>query len=393
MRVRLFELRLLAVALTLLWAAGGGVVLIGYRPGGPWDLLVGVAASLPLPVAVAAIVWPPLVTSNRGSIGVFWIGLIAALLLAPALAALTGQVIAGGYQPLMPSVEVVYPWAAALLATGLYTGLGLSRRLIAGTGFGRRRILAAVSFAFVSTAVIGVGFAGVSLADNAALNGKPAAYSRFGPTSASLMPPRCDQPLAGAPSAELAMTLSGNVDGRGIGTVDLSGKRSGEQFSWTASVVRPDLLGDYGAVRTNSAAWAMSPNWTWHRVEAQSLASDMLDDTVLSNALTPGNRATAEDRGLEYVEGARARHCRIAVDGPIFEAAFPQMVWLIGDANVSTWRGELEYWIFGDGEVGKVVGYVNGNSGSILPHGLLATVNITLTATDRGSSITIAAPK
>jgi len=55
-RVRQFELRLLAVALTVLWAAGGGIVLIAYRPGGPVDLLVGVAASLPLLISVAAIV-------------------------------------------------------------------------------------------------------------------------------------------------------------------------------------------------------------------------------------------------------------------------------------------------------------------------------------------------
>ncbi|HEX7497166.1 MAG TPA: hypothetical protein VF344_01680 [Candidatus Limnocylindrales bacterium] len=61
MRVRQFELRLLAAVLTVLWAVGGGVVLIAYRPGGPVDVLVGVAASLPLLVSVSAIVWPPLV--------------------------------------------------------------------------------------------------------------------------------------------------------------------------------------------------------------------------------------------------------------------------------------------------------------------------------------------
>ncbi|HEU6439859.1 MAG TPA: hypothetical protein VFC12_05420, partial [Terriglobales bacterium] len=76
MRVRQFELRLLAVALTVLWAVGGGIVLIAYRPGGPVDVLVGVAASLPLLVSVAAIVWPPLVKGYGGAAAVFWIGLL-----------------------------------------------------------------------------------------------------------------------------------------------------------------------------------------------------------------------------------------------------------------------------------------------------------------------------
>ncbi|MGZ6273598.1 MAG: hypothetical protein ACXWM8_04845, partial [Candidatus Limnocylindrales bacterium] len=110
MRVRQFELRLLAVALTILWAAGGGVVLIAYRPGGPFDLLVGIAASLPLLVSVAAIVWPPLVRSDGGSAGVFWLGLVAGLLLLPSIAAVIGQVVEGGTQALVPSLEVVYPW-------------------------------------------------------------------------------------------------------------------------------------------------------------------------------------------------------------------------------------------------------------------------------------------
>ena len=70
MRVRLFELRLLAVALTLLWAAGGGIVLIAYRPGGPLDVLVGVAASLPFLVSVAAIVWPDEIDVTEGRISI-----------------------------------------------------------------------------------------------------------------------------------------------------------------------------------------------------------------------------------------------------------------------------------------------------------------------------------
>ena len=393
MRVRLFELRLLAAALTVLWAAGGGVVLIAYRPGGPLDLLVGVTASLPLLLSVASIVWPPLVRSDRGSAGVFWIGLVAGLLLIPSIASVTAQVLARSSQPLLPSAEVVYPWAVALLATGLFAGLGISRRLIAETGIGRRRLVSSLAFALVTTTVIGGIFAGVSMADDAALRDKPAADSRFGPTDAALTPPNCDKRLEDAPTATLDLTVWGDVDGRSIGSVELTGSRAGRDVSWTAQVVRSDLFGQYGAVRTAGSAWWLEPGSGWKSVPPSSLDGELVDDTVLTQALSAGNRATAEDRGLEYVEGARARHCRVAIDGKTFAASFPQVAWLVGNASLETWRGQLDFWVFGDGEVGMVTGSVNGNAQAILPHGLQATVEIRLTATDRGDPVSIAPPR
>ena len=393
MRVRLFELRLLAAALTVLWAAGGGIVLIAYRPGGPLDLLVGVTALLPLLVSVASVVWPPLVRSDRGSAGVFWLGLVAGLLLIPSIASVTSQVLARSSQPLLPSAEVVYPWAVALLATGLFAGLGISRQLIAETGIGRRRLASSLAFALVTTTVIGGIFAGVSMADDAALRDKPAADSRFGPTNAALTPPNCDKQLEDAPTAALDLTVWGDVDGRSIGSVDLTGSRAGRDVSWTAQVVRSDLFGQYGAVRKAGSAWWLEPGSGWKSVAPSSLDGELVDDTVLTQALSAGNRATAEDRGLEYVEGARARHCRVAIDGETFAASFPQVAWLVGSASLETWRGQLDFWVFGDGEVGMVTGSVNGNAQAILPHGLQATVEIRLTATDRGNPVSITPPR
>ena len=104
---------------------------------------------------------------------------------------------------MLPSLEVVYPWAVALLATSLFAGLGVSRQLITETGIGRKRLAASIGFALVTTTVIGAAFAGVSLADNAALSDRPAAYSQFGPTSAALTPPECDQTLQPAATAQL----------------------------------------------------------------------------------------------------------------------------------------------------------------------------------------------
>jgi hypothetical protein len=399
-RVRQFELRLLAVALTVLWAAGGGIVLIAYRPGGPVDMLIGIAAFLPLFVSVAAIVWPPLVRSDRGSAGVFWLGLVAGLLLIPSIYSLAGQVIEGGTEPLLPSLELVYPWALALVATSLFAGLGISRQFITEVGIGRKRVAGSIAFAATATLLIGGIFAGVSLADDAALRDRPAAHSRFGPTDAELAargsfaatPPECNRTLATATSGQVEIDLSANVDTRAVGTVSLSGARSGADVSWTGLVVRSDVFGQYGAVRMGKSAWTESPGTGWASATPASIDGQLLDATVVEGALSPQNRATAENRGLEYVEGALGRHCRLAVDGKTFAASFPQVGWLVGDASLATWRGELDYWVFLDGEIGMVSGTVSGDAQEILPHGLQATVWVKMTVLDRDSSVTISPP-
>ena len=142
-----------------------------------------------------------------------------------------------------------------------------------------------------------------------------------------------------------------------------------------------------------TAAWDLAPGKGWQSVPPASLDSDLVDAAAAAAALSPGNRATAEDHGIEYVEGARARHCRVAIDGATFGASFPQVVWLVGNASLATWRGEIDFWVFGDGEIGQITGSVDGDAQEILPHGLLATVQVKLTATDRGQSVDILPPK
>ena len=93
-----------------------------------------------------------------------------------------------------------------------------------------------------------------------------------------------------------------------------------------------------------------------------------------TTALTPGNRATAEDRGIDVIEGARARRCRVAVDGATFAAAFPQVRWLVGDADLHRWRGQLDYWVFVDGQLGQVAGDASGEATGIDPEHLLGDV-------------------
>jgi hypothetical protein len=117
-----------------------------------------------------------------------------------------------------------------------------------------------------------------------------------------------------------------------------------------------------------------------------------VDLRALEVALAPGYRSTAEDHGIEVIEGARARHCRLAVDGPTFLAAFPQIRWLVGDADLAHWRGQLDYWVFLDGQVGQLAGSGNGEAIGIEPEALLATVTVLLTATERGRDVVVYPP-
>jgi hypothetical protein len=186
--------------------------------------------------------------------------------------------------------------------------------------------------------------------------------------------------------------MDGEIDLRPIGSFDLAGTRSGRDYRWLAYVATNRELGTYGRASVGGRSWARTPSRDWHRVDAQDAAAFGLDRHVLETALTEGFRATAEDYGTEIVGGARARRCRIAVDGATFAAAFPQVRWLVGDADLHRWRGQLDYWIFLDGQLGQVAGSINGEAGGIEQEALLATVELRLTATERDRDAVVYPP-
>src|SRR3982751_883611 len=130
MRVRTFGLRLLAAVLTTLWTIAGAIVLLGYRPGGPIDGVVGLAALLPIAVSLLGLLWPPAARGDRAFAAVAWLGLGAILLLIPSIGGVLNQLVARGPQTLLPSWEAAYPWILALLATSLFGGLGVARRVL-----------------------------------------------------------------------------------------------------------------------------------------------------------------------------------------------------------------------------------------------------------------------
>jgi hypothetical protein len=392
MRVRMFELRLIAVALVVAWSVAGGLVLLAYRPGGPFDVIVGLLALTPIAVALAGVIWPPVARGDVAFPAIVWLGILALLCLVPSITGVVTQLLAFDSRTLLPSFEAAYPWLLALFATSLFSGIGVARRLLGGSVVRRRRFLSGAAIAVLVTVVSGGTFAAVAVANDYAMRDTTVADSRFGPTVGHEQPPLCAAPLAAGTSARLNLDMSASVDLRPVGSVELSGQRVGTEFRWLAYVATSRQLGQYGSARTAGQAWQIAPGTRWVAVAPDSVDADTVDLQALDVALTPDLRATAEDRGVEVIEGARARRCRVAVDGLIFESAFPQVVWLVGGADLHRWRGQLDYWVFLDGELGQVAGSANGEANAIVPNALNGTVDVRLTATERGRDAVIYPP-
>jgi hypothetical protein len=385
MRVRRFELRLLAAILVGGWLAAAGLVVVGYRPGGPIDLLVGLAALPAVGIAVAAMAWPPIARGDRAFAAIAWLGIAGALLLIPSIGSLVEQLRGGGPQTILPSVETAYPWLLALAATAVFAGLGIARAVLGESALRRSRLATGVVVGVVLATSTAASFAGAAIANDLALRDRPAVSSRFGPTDPTLEPPPCDGALAPGSSARVALTVAGEVDGGSTGEAQLRGSRSEADFRWSSVVTTTLVRGRHGEARIGTDAWRIGERGEWQAVDPGLVAEGSLDLQVASTALTAGNRAAAESRGIGFIEGARARHCRIAIDGPTFLTAFPQAAWVIGGADISRWRGELDYWVFGDGQLGQVVGHINGEGADLVPKGVLGTVRVSMTATDRGT--------
>ena len=78
--------------------------------------------------------------------------------------------------------------------------------------------------------------------------------------------------------------------------------------------------------------------------------------------------------------------------GATFAAAFPEATLLVGPADLHRWRGQLDYWIFLDGELGQVAGSANGEAAGIVPEALNGTIDVRLTATERGRDTVVYPP-
>ncbi len=391
-RVRVIELRILGAVLVGLWIVTFGLILWGYRPGGPVDVLVGLAAGGPILVAAAAVAWPPVARGGRAFALIAWLALLSILMLVPSIAGLVSQIEGGGPQTLMPSPEAAYPWVVALLATGVYAGLGVARRRIGDRAPRRRRLLLGFALGVAATLITGTAFTAAAMYNEVSLVGKPANFSQFGPTGSTLAPPLCDSPLTIGTTATVTLRMDVSVDGSPTGTLAVSGQRSGMNVRWEGYVTSAVAFGRIGFVRLDQRAWRLPPGGNWTSVGPGGVQGSDLDRELLLDALTPARRAVVEDAGVAYVEGARARHCRVAIDGGTFSRAVPEVSLLVGNVNLSRWRGEVDFWVFADGALGQADGFANGPALELSPDGLTAEVRFTMTAIDRGLPVIIHTP-
>ena len=213
MRVRTIELRILAMVLVVLWFVACGLVLLGYRPGGPVDLLVGIAAAGPILIALAAVAWPPVARGDRAFAAIAWLALVAMLLLIPSIANLITQLVGRGPQTLLPSFEAAYPWLVALgrhrAVRGPRPRAPASRRHRAASAAARR---SGPAFAIVMVLAAGSLFSAVAIVNELALGNRAAIASRFGPTDPTVEPPPCNGELRAGSTARLNLRLDGTVD-------------------------------------------------------------------------------------------------------------------------------------------------------------------------------------
>jgi hypothetical protein len=249
-----------------------------------------------------------------------------------------------------------------------------------------------VALALLGSVAVATLFSSVAIANELALRDRPAPTSRFGPTDPALEPPTCAQPPRVGRAARVTVMVSGTVDARPTGTIDVRGVRSGSDFRWLAYVATDRALGQFGAARIGREGWRLDPRDGWRPVETSQVEGEDLDAQLARVALEAGTREAAEDHGIEFHEGARARHCRVVVDGVAFRTAFPEIEHFVGDAGLERWRGELDYWVFADGEVGRMAGSVNGDAASIGETGLQGTLRATMTATERDRDHQVARP-
>ncbi|HET9614837.1 MAG TPA: hypothetical protein VFP22_08495, partial [Candidatus Limnocylindrales bacterium] len=391
-RVRTLELRLIGLVLGGCWIVAAAYVLVGYRPGGPIDIAVGVAALLPAAVAFTGVVWPPVARGDRSFAAITWLAAASLLVLIPSIADVASQIGGGGAQTLLPSVESAYPWVLGLLGTCLFTGFGIARRRLGPSALQRRRLVRGMLVATVLAVGSGLIFTAVAMANELALRDRTFSTSRFGPTTPDVDPPLCDGPIGVGAVAHVSVHLEGTIDGRSLGTVDISGDRSGPDVRWLGYVASSQRLGLYGAATVGSHHWIREPYVGWRPATTFDVGDDELDVTAFGEALVLNTRAAAQTDGVTIIEGARARQCRITIDGPTFLRAFPQAAWLVGSADLAHWRGQLAYWVFVDGQIGRLAGSVNGDAADIQPDALQATVRVELSATDRHSTSIVVTP-
>jgi hypothetical protein len=387
-------MRLLAVVLTGLWSAVAIAVLVAYHPDGPFDLLVRAAIFSPLPIAVAAIVWPPAGDSWRATAAIAWLGLIAGLLLVPLVVGVLQTLAGPGRQALFPSPEVAYAGLLALGMTCLFAAIGVvGARERPGT-FSRTKLAQAASLALAMMVLAAATLGAPSLANELALRDRPTITSRFGPTDSTLPVPQCDKGPALGGSVHLGGVATASVDGDEVAQATLGGIRNGaDKEDWSGSrlgqlggsIVSYSRSGNVARINGGRSERTVTPE-SLGMADPRGLT---VDGPIAALASSAGTSGIVEDLGIELIEEARSRHCRMALDGPTALSASALLRFVVYGAidrhpGLTAWRGSLDWWVFADGELGQAVITLGGYPGDAWQlGGLQAAVIATVTATDR----------
>lgn len=386
--------RSVGVVLAGLWTALAAAVVIGYRPGGPADPLVGLATLVPCVVATAAVIWPPFDQDRRASAAFVWLGIASALLTVPLLTGILEVLAAGGRQTLLPSPEVAYAAALALLTTCLFAALGLARRWLPAAPLISRARVAGLMAAGLALAG-GTLFGTAALANEQALRERPAPSSAWGPTDTTVQPPRCDEPVLLGPGAQVDVSVTAVIDLDPVASASMTGLRQGSDESWTA---RRDGLFGAGTMswsHVGAEAWLTEDDGpprlvTGDHYETYGGTEATLDGPVLAAISDPDALHVTQEIGLESFDGALARHCRRAMGGTLAIDAVLAMRWLASQPltlpsdALEAWRGEVDWWVFGDGQLGRAALRVSGYPGDAwATTGISATLEATMTALHR----------
>jgi hypothetical protein len=408
---RRLAMRLLGALLAGLWTGLAIVVLVAYRPGGPLDIVAGLTVALPAIVTAASIPWPPVSRVWKRQAAIAWLGLVAAMLVGPLVGIVVTQLVSGGGRTLLPSPEVAYAAVLAAGASALFASLGV---VAARDGRldpegpeavleRRPSVFAATALGLVLTTVIGVLFGASVQLNELALREEPLPPSRFGPTDATLANPLCDTPLSIGPGASLEITAQAFVDDEPVGSAFLTGQRSGTDEQWTGSADGPSGPVVTGYIRTGDQAWRQADGrWVPTEPDPYGLLGVnqlTVDGPVAVAIVRPENPPVAEDVGLELIEGAKARHCRTAIDGPTALDMLVPLRWIAGSdpvevtATLPAWRGTLDWWVFADGQLGMAQVVINGYPGDAWKtSGLQGEIHAELRAIDRAFAHSVQAP-
>ena len=341
----------------------------------------------PIAIALAGAIWPPVARGDVAFPAIVWLGILALLCLVPSITGVVNQLLAFGSRTLLPSLEAAYPWLLALFATSLFSGFGIARRLQGGTAMRRRRLIAGTAIAAGADAALGRRLRG-RRGGQRRRAARPAGRRRRAsgrPTGAD-QPPACDAAADGRavgaaqPPHELPPSTSAR-SGRSM----LTGVRVGRDFRWLAYVATSRQLGQFGAARIGDQAWTIAPGTRWRAGRSRDGRRRHASTSRRSRSRSPrtiGRRPRIAASRSSRARGPDAVGSRSTARSSRRRSRRSR--WLVGGADLHRWRGQLDYWVFLDGQLGQVAGSINGEAAEIVPDALNGTIEVRLTATERG---------